>query len=48
MAEAYGLSCCSSALVPKSKLLHSSEAHHCFMLKHSHHHRQKHRSALRH
>ena len=36
MAETYGLSCCSSALVPKSKLLHNSEAHHGFILKLSH------------
>ena len=36
MAEAYGPSCCPSAHVPESELSHSSEAHHCFMLKLSH------------
>ncbi len=36
MAEAYGLSCSASALVPESKLSHRSEAHHCFILKLSH------------
>ena len=36
MAEAYGLLCCPSALVPESELSHSSEAQHCFILKLSH------------
>ena len=36
MAEALGLSCCPSALVPESKLSHRSEAHHGFILKLSH------------
>ena len=45
MAEAFGLSCCTSALVPKSKLLHSAEAHHGFMLKLSHPSGKNHRFA---
>ena len=36
MAEAFGLSCCPSALVPESKLSHRSEEHHGFILKLSH------------
>ena len=36
MAETYGLSCCSSALVPKINLLHNSEEQHGFILKLSH------------
>ena len=36
-AETYGLVCCSPALVPKSELLHSSEAHHRSILELSHH-----------
>ena len=36
MAEAFGLSCCTSALVPESKLSYCSEAHHGFILKLSH------------
>ena len=35
-AKACGLPCCSSALMPKSKLLHNSEVHHGFILKLSH------------
>ena len=37
MAEAFGLTCCSFGLVPKSKLLHRPKVHHGFILKLSHH-----------
>ena len=37
MAVAFGPTSCSSGLVPKSKLLHSPEAHDGFVPKHSRH-----------
>ena len=45
MAEAFGLSCCASDLVPESKLSHRSEAHHGFILKLSHPSGKNHRFA---
>ena len=37
MAVAFGLTSCSSVLVPKSKLLHRPETQYGFVPKHSHH-----------
>ena len=43
MAEAYGLTCCPSPLVPESTLSHIAEAHHSLVPKLSHHRGKNHR-----
>ena len=48
MSEAFGLTCWPSALVPESKLSHRSEAHHCCIMKLSHHEWKKTASLKKH